>query len=176
MRLFVAVQVPKELREKIAGLGREIEGDGIIPVKQQNMHITLKFIGEVQEKQLEDIKERLSKIKFGGFRCAIKGVGVFPSENYIRVVWAGIESGGALESLAKEVISGLKGHGDDDRFTAHLTIARVKKKTDLGEFLEKHKEEDFGSFEVTHFELIESRLGGPKGPEYHTVAGFEAEN
>jgi 2'-5' RNA ligase len=175
MRLFVAVPVPDELRARLAALGKEIGQEGISLVRAENMHLTLKFIGEIQPQKLDEIRQRLGKIKFRGFGCAIKGVGVFPSENYIRVVWAGGESGGALEALAKDVIGALKGYGGDERFSAHLTIARVKRKLDLGEFLKRHKDEDFGSFEVTRFELIESVLGGGKGPQYRTVAVFVAE-
>ena len=175
MRLFVAVPVPEALREGIALAGGEIAEDGISLVRPENMHLTLKFIGEVQPQALEEIKKRLEGVKFRKFSCRLRGTGAFPSGDYIRVVWAGGESGGALEALAQEVIAALRGFGKDERFTAHLTIARVKKKLDLKRFFEKHKEEDFGSFEVSSFELIESVLGGPKGPEYRTLAVFEAE-
>jgi len=175
MRLFVAVPVPEDLRGRVAKLAEELPREGISPVKAGNMHATLKFIGEVDDGKLGDITQRLGKIRFGKFDCIIKGVGVFPSESYIKVVWAGIESGGALESLAKDVISSLHGYGQDERFTAHLTIARVKKKLDLKAFLERHAADEFGSFGVSGFELIQSVLRGAEGPEYKTMAQFGAE-
>lgn len=175
MRLFVAVAVPPLLRGKAAALGLEMKQEGLGLVRADNMHLTLKFIGETGPKDAEEIKKKLQAVKFGKFRCGLRGVGVFPSEDYVRVVWAGAESGGALEDLAQKVMGALRGFGKDERFTAHLTIARVKKKVDMKSFLELHKNEDFGSFEVAAFELIESRLGGQHGPEYHTLAVFEAE-
>lgn len=175
MRLFIAVPVPKEIKEKVAALGKEITQEGIVPVKPDNMHMTLKFIGELDETKMGGMEERLEEVKFKAFDCAVKGVGVFPNENYIKVVWAGAESGGALEALAKAIIEAMRGYdGHDERFSAHLTIARVKRKVDLNAFLEKHKADEFGSFTVSSFHLMQSVLK-PGGPEYSVLASFEAE-
>ncbi len=171
MRLFVAVAVPQEIREKLASLGEEIRQDGIVPVRPENMHATLKFIGEADEKKTKQIQEELKNIRFGSIQCDVKGIGVFPSENYIRVVWAGIESSGKLEALAKQIQETVK--EGDARFSAHLTIARVKRKADLREFLEKHRNDEFGSFTADRFELIKSELG-PGGPAYTVLASYEA--
>lgn len=171
MRLFVAIPIPEELRERAAGLGREISLEGVVPVRKENMHLTLRFIGETQGTKLETIKERLAQVRFPGFRCTLRGIGAFPDENYIRVVWAGCESGGALEALAEDVGGALKGFGGDERFSAHLTIARVKKKPALAAFFAAHRKDELGSFEVREFHLIESVLG-PGGPQYRTLASF----
>ena len=174
MRLFVEVPLPEELRERIAALGKEIEQEGIKLVKPQNMHATLKFIGETHEKKLGEIEKRLQDVTFSPFKCSLKGVGVFPDESYIRVVWVGVESNGQLEKLAGDVISSLKGYGKDDRFSAHITVARVKKKVDLKEFLERHKDDELGEFEVKGFQLTESVLSR-EGPAYSVIASFQAE-
>ena len=173
MRLFVAVPVPAELREKMAALGNEIRQDGIVPVKPENMHLTLKFLGNTDERRLAELEQALRGIKFRPFGCAVKGVGVFPDEHYVTVVWAGVESNGALESLVKGVQEALPGFGNDERFSAHITIARVRKKADLRGFLEKHKGDEFGSFTISSFELIQSVLG-QGGPKYSTIAEFKA--
>lgn len=174
MRLFVEVPLPEELKEKIEELGKEIEQEGIKLVKPQNMHATLKFLGETSEGKLGDIEQRLRQITFSSFKCSLKGAGVFPNENYIRVVWVGVESNGQLEKLAEDVIGSLKGYGKDDRFSAHITIARVKKKVEINEFLKKHAEEEIGGFEVKSFQLMESVLSR-EGPTYSVVARFTAE-
>jgi 2'-5' RNA ligase len=173
MRLFVEVPLPEELKERLGKLGREIEQEGIKLVKPENMHATLKFLGEVPEGKLADIKERLGRIKFGSFSCSMKGVGVFPDESYIRVVWTGLESGGRLDELAKDVIGSLSGYGKDNRFSAHITIARVKKKVDLKTFLDKYRKDEFGSFTVNSFNLMQSVLSR-EGPEYTVLASFRA--
>ncbi|MFZ5501132.1 MAG: RNA 2',3'-cyclic phosphodiesterase, partial [Candidatus Micrarchaeota archaeon] len=145
--------------------------DGLVPVKPENMHLTLKFIGEADESGAGKIEEKLRAISFAPFRCSLRGVGVFPDEHHIRVVWAGCESGGALEKLAKDVMDALSGYGDDKPFSAHLTIARVKRKLDLKGFLQKHRDEPFGEFEAKEFHLIKSELK-PGGPEYSALARF----
>jgi RNA 2',3'-cyclic 3'-phosphodiesterase len=174
MRLFVAVPVPGELRERMAALGKEIRQDGIVPVKAENMHLTLKFLGETDERKLAGLEQALRGIRFASFDCAVKGVGVFPDEHHIKVVWAGVESEGKLEALAKEVQQSLRGFGDDERFSAHITIARVKGRAGLRQFLEKHGNDGFGTFTASSFELMQSVLG-PEGPKYSVIAEFKAE-
>lgn len=174
MRLFVSVPVPSNVKEKVAMLRKELSADGITLVKPQNMHLTLKFLGEVEDKKLAFIEQSLRKIIFKPFSCRLRGVGVFPNESYIRVVWVGCESGGMLEALANDVVGALRDYGNDERFTAHLTIARVKKKVDLKDFLKKHKGDELGSFEVKEFHLMQSVLK-PTGPEYSIIAKFHAQ-
>jgi 2'-5' RNA ligase len=172
MRLFIAVHVPEELRKKMAAIAKELDREGIRPVKEDNLHITLRFIGEVPDEKASEIEQALRQVKFGNFECTLRGSGVFPNESYVRVVWAGIESGGKLEELSGKVNQALAGFPGDEKFSAHLTLARVKKKTEVRDFLERHGG-DFGSFTVDSFELIQSVLG-PDGPKYTTVAVFNA--
>ncbi len=171
MRLFVAASVPIELREKLREKSAEIAGDGIKLVEPENMHITLRFLGEISDEK--EIVQRLKDIKFERFRCAVRGIGAFPSQDYIKVIWAGVESNGKLEDLAAKVSSALEGLPGDGRFSAHVTMARVRKKVDLKKFIEENNDE-FGEFEVESFELIKSALS-PKGPEYSLIEKFHAE-
>lgn len=174
MRIFIAVDIPDEIRQKAAAMGMEIAGDGIIPVPSRNMHLTLRFIGETGEQGLSEILKRLESVRFSRFGCAIRGVGVFPKPDFVRVVWAGVESDGALESLANSVASALRGFGrDEGEYTPHLTVARVKRKADFRQFLERHAGDEFGSFEVDRFHVIESALGGG-GPVYSVVGTYKA--
>jgi len=171
-RLFVAVELPGELRKKIHEFAKKLEHDGIKLVEEQNMHATMKFIGGVPEDKVEEIISRLSEIKFDGFECSVKGTGVFPNPEYIRVVWVALECN-QLADLANSVISKLKGIGKPEErpFSAHLTIARVKRKVDLNKFLAENKEKEFGNFRVDEFFLIESRLT-PEGPVYTKLKSF----
>ncbi|MFH1785738.1 MAG: RNA 2',3'-cyclic phosphodiesterase [Candidatus Micrarchaeota archaeon] len=171
MRLFVAIPVPEDIRKKVALFGNDIAQDGVMNVKPENMHLTLKFIGE--NEQAEQIKKILEKIEYNKFECKVSGVGVFPNESYIKVVWTGIESGHRIEKLADLVKDALINYGSNDRkFSAHLTIARVKKKIDLKEFLIKNEQTEFGTFTAEKFELIQSILS-PEGPKYITLASFK---
>ncbi len=173
MRLFVAVPIPEEIKKKVATLGKEIEQEGIKLVKPENMHLTMKFIGEVSDTRIGNIEEKLKGVAFRKFNCSVRGVGVFPDEKYIRVVWTGIESN-EIENLAEQVINALAGYGKKEPFSGHVTIARVKRKVDLKTFLETHKNDELGQFDVSCFELIQSELTR-EGPKYSVIATFEAE-
>ena len=144
MRLFVALPLPQEITGRIAVIGKEIAAEGVSTIEGNKMHITVRFIGETDKEK--EIVEKLKKIRFGKFRCKVLGVGVFPSEHYVRVVWAAVESNGALEGLAKAVNDELKGFGiSDKRFSTHITIARVKGKVDFTEFIKKYSKNKKGS-------------------------------
>lgn len=174
MRLFVAIEVPEAIKEKMGNLGKELPSEGLKKVDVQNMHITLKFLGEVEEEKAGVVKTALSGVKVSPFKVRVAGVGVFPNENYIKVVWAGIESGklGELAGKVEESLApmfGKEGRG----FSGHLTLARVHRKVDLRTFLDAHRKEEFGEFEVGKFLLMKSVLQ-KGGPEYSVVAEFPA--
>ncbi|MBN1170188.1 RNA 2',3'-cyclic phosphodiesterase [Candidatus Micrarchaeota archaeon] len=165
MRLFVAVVIPADIRERMAELGKEIKQEGVVTVKPEKMHLTLKFIGDGNP---DEITGKLKAVKFKKFICRAGGTGAFPDEKHIKVVWAGVSG---LEELAEKVQEAL---GKKERFAGHATIARVKRRADLKAFLEKHRKDEFGEFWVSEFELIKSELG-PEGPAYTTIARFGAE-
>ncbi len=174
-RLFVSVEVPLGLRERIAKLAQELPPDAITPVRPDNMHLTLRFMGEVPERMAGDIGHRLQGVEFAKFAVLLKGAGVFPSESYARVVWAGAESL-ELDALAKKVIEALRGIGKEEErgFSAHLTVARVKRKIGVKEFLQRHANEEFGAFVVERFCLMRSELRPGTPPKYTIVEAFGA--
>ncbi|MBI5227768.1 RNA 2',3'-cyclic phosphodiesterase [Candidatus Micrarchaeota archaeon] len=172
MRLFVAIPLPEEITLRLEQLASGLKRDGVNPVSNENMHITLRFLGEVEHGKEKEIEERLHKIRFEKFSCTFIGVGVFPSKEYVRVVWVGAESNGALEGLTKKVNNELKEFGkEEENFVGHITIARVKRKVDFSSFLEKYTKAEFGSFEVSSFTLVQSRLE-PEGVKYEKLAAF----
>lgn len=171
MRLFLAIPLPFDLRKSIESRGKELTQEGLTPLRAENMHVTLKFLGECSESKVDEIKTKLAAISSPKFTCSLRGVGVFPNETYVRVVWVGIESEGKLEKLVENVCANLPGIGKDERFSAHMTIARVKQKPDLHSFLSKYKSVEFGSFEADRIDLIESVLGH-FGSTYRTLAEF----
>lgn len=172
MRLFVAVELPDLIKEMMGELKAELPEKGLNKINVKNMHITLKFLGEVNEAKLGEVKAALSKVEFTPFKVQVKGVGVFPKEDYIKVIWAGTESA-ELKELAEKVEVALASmFGKEERgFSGHLTLARVKRKVDLKEFLDKHREEVFGGFAVDKILLMKSVLQ-KGGPEYSIVGEF----
>jgi len=174
-RLFVAVELPEEVRGRIHSLAEELPKDGVKPVDERNIHLTLKFIGDFPEERIPELGGKLEKIRFKCFSCRVSGAGVFPSPSYIRVVWAGLECE-EMARLAAEVEKALRGIGkkEDRPFSPHVTIARVKRKIDASDFLEKHSDEAFGGFTVSEFVLMQSELGRD-GPTYTPLKKFPLE-
>ncbi len=172
MRLFIAVDMPEGLKKRAAELQKGLPEEGIKKVTPPHMHFTLKFLGDVSEKGLGKVIEALEKVDFSPFKVTLRGVGVFPSEQYIRVIWVGAKSSG-MQALAGKVNDALEGIFLKTEFTPHLTIARVKKKVAVSEFLAEYKNMELGKYEVGEFYLVQSVLG-PGGPKYTTLAKFEA--
>lgn len=183
IRLFVAVEIESieswrkiiEFRDAI--IPCSIDG-GIKPVEDENIHITLRFIGEVPEPHLPRIMRCLSVIQnFKKFHIAINGVGAFPSMARPRVVWVGVKNGVEVLRDIRESFEGcLKGLAKEDReeFVPHITVARIKgryKSECLAAVLRRYEIEDFGTSPVTQIKLKRSQLT-PRGPIYTDVATF----
>ena len=94
MRLFIAIEVPEDVKGYLSAVQEKISNDvanKIRPVNKNQIHLTLKFLGEVQQDKAEKIKNELKKIAFSPFSVCLDKIGVFPSESYIRVVWVGLK-------------------------------------------------------------------------------------
>ncbi|VVB73299.1 RNA 2',3'-cyclic phosphodiesterase [uncultured archaeon] len=150
MRAFIAIEVPQDIAANAAKVQPELPQDAVKLAQEGKMHLTLRFLGnDVKDEQVPAIKEAISSIKFEPFAVECKGIGVFPNPHYIRVVWAGIDSGGRLEAISKELNEKLVPLGfETEPFTSHLTIARVRRRIDLSDFISKHKDDVFGEFAV----------------------------
>ncbi|MFP3296805.1 MAG: RNA 2',3'-cyclic phosphodiesterase, partial [Vulcanisaeta sp.] len=94
-RVFIAVDLIDQLKESIVRMQKELMGSGVDmkPVEPENLHITLRFIGEISKDLVEEVKKRLGGIKYGQFAMRMRGVGAFPSIERPRVIWVGIEEG-----------------------------------------------------------------------------------
>lgn len=182
MRAFIAIDIGDNVREKLVQAQDSIARTKAAKIKfvePENLHITLKFLGEITEEQAEEIKEILQKIasKYKKHNVKVKGIGVFPNPNYIRVIWAGVEGDEIIKSIASDIEKELRklGFKKDKDFVAHVTIGRVKfvkDKIGLAVVLKELANEDFGIFTVDAIELKKSTLT-PKGPIYETLARFE---
>ncbi|MBI2342632.1 MAG: RNA 2',3'-cyclic phosphodiesterase, partial [Deltaproteobacteria bacterium] len=139
--------------------------------RTKGFHITLKFLGEVTPQKAEWVKEKLRQVKFPGSRTALSSLGVFPNENRIRVVWAGISPEEEVAKLQKEIdfLIG-KEFPDDYEFSSHITLARAKYVSDKKQFLQQLKRIKIEpiSFSVESFKLKKSTLT-PKGPVYEDL-------
>jgi len=179
MRLFTAIELPEELDEQISGLKKKLDsGDAKITLTKEN-HLTLKFLGEVEDSKADKIKEALDKIRLNSYKARLSKIGVFPNEDYIRVVWIGVKPEKETIELKKKIDSALEEFDfkDDFDFHPHITLARVKfvkNKDKFKELLHSLRVED-SEFEVKEFKLIKSELT-PEGPEYTDLAVFPAKH
>lgn len=183
IRLFVAVEIENiELWRKILEFRNAIVScsvnSGIKPVEDENIHITLRFIGEVPESLLTRIMECLRIVQnFREFHLTVHGVGAFPSVVRPRVVWVGIKEGAeTLKSVRNSFESCLRtlAKEDHEEFVPHITVARIKgryRPECLATYLRRYELAEFGSSPVTQVKLKKSQLT-PRGPIYTDVAVF----
>ena len=126
-RLFVATDLPAQVKDTLAGFAREFQGPHWVPVDQ--LHLTLRFIGEVEPPIFATIKAALYELRFPEFALALRGVGHFPPGKRPRVLWAGVDPSGPLTKLQRELELALVGAGlppDLRHFAPHITLARLK--------------------------------------------------
>jgi 2'-5' RNA ligase len=126
-RLFVAIDFPSSVKERIADLCYGLAGVRWVPMDQ--MHLTLRFIGDVGEGMLDDIHAALEMIEAQPLSLTLKGAGHFPPRRNPKVLWVGIEPSPALLELAKQVDEAVLSAGAEPerrKFSPHVTIARIK--------------------------------------------------
>ena len=170
MRLFIAIELEefadyfKELQQKIPK---------VKATYPKQFHLTLKFLGDVPDNKLDELKEKIKQVKFEHFKLKLGTTGVFPNEKFIRVVWVGLEDGEKITNLQKQIEFALEGmFKKDNKFHPHITLARIK-------FIENDKKEEFTSTiksieiepkeaNIEKFKLIKSTLTG-EGPVYEDL-------
>ncbi len=181
MRLFVAVNLPSEIKDRMAVVQeslRRAQAD-VSWVRAENIHVTLKFLGETEEKRLGRIRPALIEVAGAGapFSMEVSGVGSFGGR-IPRVIWVGVGDGAeALTQLAGRVEAALArvGFAKERRgFTAHLTLGRVRSSRNAEALLAALQEfhaEKFGGFTTARFELMQSELR-PTGSVYTLLERF----
>ena len=181
MRTFIAIDIPSEIRLKIAELVMALEpkAPNIRWTKPSAMHITLKFLGEVPEAKLESIKTSLAAVRLPApFTLKIEGAGYFPNGRSPRVIWLGVATGRELPELAtliEERIQPLGFPKENRAYAAHVTLGRVRESGKIAlvqELLRQREPLRFGSFTADRFFLYESKPS-PGGSLYLKMAGFE---
>ncbi|NNM35854.1 MAG: RNA 2',3'-cyclic phosphodiesterase [Nitrosopumilus sp.] len=170
MRIFVAIDITDQMvTNSIKKFQDELEIDAR-PIKSQNFHFTLQFLGEVSQDSVEKIRDALQSVEFSSFDIMLKGVGVFPKPNFPRIIWIGTDEKGGetLVDLSKKVVKVLEPLGfiQDKPFKPHITVFRIKKKIgDISEELESKKMINFGIQKISNIKLKKSELTS-SGPIY----------
>ena len=172
VRAFVAVRVPGKIADELENFLSELRPLAAIRwVRREQFHITLKFLGEVEHSVIEQVKEALEPMKyFEPFRIELDHIGAFPSLASPRVLWLGGDKGAVeLGRLAKRVndvlyeTAGLE--RESKKFTAHLTLARLKDSVLPEALVKRLGEVPVLSWECSELVLMKSLLT-PQGPIY----------
>lgn len=178
VRSFVAFDIDRDaVRKKMADAQALLvkTGADLKVVQPENIHVTMRFLGDVRIDNIEKIFDAMKKVTFAPFDVKIQGVGAFPDARYPRVVWAGITQGANdLRSISSQLEPHLTALGfapDPKGFSPHLTIARVRSgrnKMELAKFIDERKEFEFGTIRAACLRLKKSVLT-PRGPIYSTL-------
>lgn len=176
LRLFVALTLPADVRERLRGLMGGLPGARWVPV--ENLHLTLRFIGEVDEGAAADLDAELARAPFTPFTLTLEGVGVFGASRRPRSLWVGVAPSAALDILQGRVEAAAQRAGrpaETRKFMPHVTLARLTGGGDrLGRFLASNGLFRAGPFDVGGFSLMRSRLGGGD-PVYDEVYRYGAD-
>lgn len=182
VRAFIGIDIDEAVRHKLVAAQEQLQATGaqLKLVEPPNIHVTMKFLGEVPEDKIGAIAEALKRAAAGTgqFDIRVKGIGVFPNLRYIRVVWAGVAEGrdeviGLYQKIDREVQP--LGFRPERDFVPHMTVARVKtakQKERLAAFVKEMNDAEFGVTRAQAVELKQSTLT-PKGPIYSTLARIE---
>jgi len=183
MRCFISIELPEEIKKELAKAEKDLQKIAeetkakLRIVKPENLHITIKFLGEISDDKINKIKDALKTIKFDSFKVKLNSFGIFPSQNYIRVVWVDILPKEKIIELEQKIISILVGQGfkKEHNFETHITLARIKvisseEKENFVKAIKKIKIEPL-EFEINNF-VLEKSILTPEGPIYEDIATF----
>jgi RNA 2',3'-cyclic 3'-phosphodiesterase len=170
IRLFIAIDVPEAVRKEVAGMGGSISNTRPVPTEQ--LHLTLKFIGEVEGSRSLDIRDALAEVFIPKFSLALKGVGTFPPRGIPRILWVGVDAVENILPLRNSIertLAVINIARDKKKYIPHLTIARLKNCSisHLQQFLAGNAFFQTAEFPVESFHLYSSRLT-QKGAQ-HTI-------
>ena len=169
VRAFISLDIP--FTDALSGLIRDIKRNrDLRPSPIHQIHITLAFLGDTDRKLLSKVCDSLeSELNgFGPFDLVSKGVGAFPDLRNPRVVWIGIEDSKRLTELAstvRKVLDGLGADYDKKRFSPHITVARVNRRTDVTDLAERYGDAEFCSFTCDSVNVMTSVLS-PEGAKH----------
>ena len=174
IRLFVALELPADLRRRMGQISTGVRDSRW--VDEENLHLTLRFIGEVEDCRVEELVSALEVVESPAFPLTLSGAGHFESRKRVRMLWIGTEKSAELVALVARIEHALVRAGlppEGRKFNPHITIARLKGAPpgDIAQWLSANTLFKAFPFQVTRFALYASYLGRA-GPIYEMVAAF----
>jgi 2'-5' RNA ligase len=181
LRLFIAIDIPDQIKREIGEVidilkKHDTDIKWAVP---ENLHMTLKFLGNTPEEGIPGINGSLFSVvsSYEPFYTRVCGTGVFPNRRHPRIIWTGIEDSEILKNLKNDIEKAMESHGyqkEYKEFTPHLTLGRVRSQRGMMHMvdeLDHFTTKDFGVFLVHGIKLMRSELK-MKGAEYSCVKDF----
>jgi 2'-5' RNA ligase len=182
MRTFIAIELPQNIKDTLASLQAQLKASGadVSWVRRQNIHLTLKFLGERDDKKIKQAAQEMEETAKNhlAFRATLSSIGAFPKIDSARIVWVGIEQGDketkAIAAELEDRIARLGIPKEERPFSSHITIGRTKSGLNLEKLTDalKKLQEDFPAkgeeFQVGSLTLFKSTLT-PQGPVYEAL-------
>lgn len=174
MRLFIAIELPDVVKRIFGRIRADIPGSRWVPAEQ--LHVTLSFLGEVDDITLKLLTEELATIQAPGFSVRFSGTGCFPNRHRPRVLWVGLEPEPLLISLASQVRKAVLACNipqEERPFSPHITLARLRfpANREVDAFLDQSRQPEIPPITVGEFILFRSRLT-PQGAIHTPIRGF----
>jgi len=176
MRVFIAIDLPENIKSKIFHKIENLQEKNLLKgkfVEKENLHLTLKFFGEVTSEQAEKIKQKLNEIKFEKFNCTVGKTGVFDNSQYVKIIWLELISD-KFEDLQKEIINVFPEFpADSKKFNSHITLVRVKSVFNKENLFKELKKINLKKeiFEIKEFVLMKSELTR-QGAKYKIIERY----
>jgi len=169
MRLFIAIELPPEVKQGIAKVQEQLRSAGATAnwTRPEGIHLTLKFLGEVEGSRADEIMKALASVAgvHGKMSLAVEGAGAFPNVKDPRVLWLGvtgnIEKLGSLHGAVEDLMVPLGFGREERKFNPHLTLARIKfpkPRDNWQRKIESLGDVKLGGFEADHISLMKSEL------------------
>lgn len=175
-RLFIAIRPPSPIRDALIDLMEGVENARWQDDDQ--LHLTLRYVGEVDPHRADDLAEALSRIRIAPFELSVAGVDTFERKGVAHTLWAGIASSEPLKHLQKKVERACTSVGiapETRKFAPHITLARLNSSTGpLAPFLARHSGLSLGPWQVSDYILCESHLR-PQGSLYEPIVTYPCE-
>ncbi len=165
-RLFTAIEIPNDFRVRLSLLRAPLTGARWI--EADNMHLTLRFVGDVTDREADDFARALDDVRAGSFEIRVSGAGAFGGHSPT-VIYANVEHGDALDALRRQHERAARAVGfapEAKPFKPHITLARLRhvRAAPVARFLEECGDLRLGPILVTRFALMSARPGTGGGP------------
>lgn len=175
-RVFFGISIPEETRNELFDIARTLNIPGGRIIAPQNIHLTLRFIGNATDEQIDFLSERAEKAsqKFKPFNIQLNEIGAFPSLERPRIVWAGVGEGSeTLEEIAWEIEKAARklSFKEEKRFHPHFTVIRIKTPKSIPEEIPSNINVTQKNIIIKKIDLFESRLK-PTGAEYSILKSY----